>query len=230
MKIFTILFLLISAGAIGQPSKIAHFSVWKPKRNQADLFEKGYKEHLRWHSASGDTWNWYGWFIISGPRDGYFIDATFGHKWSDFDVPKDPAGDGADNKLHTEPFADFLTGYNVSLLPFSDEPAKASLQTKLLRMVTIDVNAIEAGIALVKKLKIRYKERNASSPFLAFKMIDGGNIQQIILLIGLDSFADYKKMENLQDDLSDTEANRKIVTAIQSETLIFRRDMSLNIF
>jgi hypothetical protein len=68
-------------GATGTTQRnLAAFSIWKPKDNQAARFEAGYKQHLKWHLASADRWNWYGWFIVSGPRDGEFLDATFGHE------------------------------------------------------------------------------------------------------------------------------------------------------
>ncbi len=65
--------------------------------------------------GNNDPWDWYGWYVISGERSGHFIDATFGHSWSDFDNPVNPAGDGADNDLHTEPFGNFIMGYKLSL-------------------------------------------------------------------------------------------------------------------
>ena len=64
---------------------IAAFSFWQPK--DAQRFEAGYKKHLQWHKNSGDAWDWYGWYVISGPHDGQFLDATFDHSFSDFMHP-----------------------------------------------------------------------------------------------------------------------------------------------
>ncbi|QDZ06716.1 hypothetical protein FPZ24_03835 [Sphingomonas panacisoli] len=41
-------------------------------------FIEGYRTHLRWHEAVGDTLVWYGWTVASGPRRGMFVDGTFG--------------------------------------------------------------------------------------------------------------------------------------------------------
>jgi hypothetical protein len=68
MKLFTIIFLFCTTSVLAQDKGIAHFSVWSPK--QEANFKSGYKQHLQWHKANNDSWNWYGWYIISGPRAG----------------------------------------------------------------------------------------------------------------------------------------------------------------
>ena len=230
MKFLIGIFLLISVSACGQEAPlISHFSVWKPKYGQTVNFESGYKQHLLWHKANNDLWNWYGWFIISGPRDGMFIDATFNHSWHDFDLAKNPAGDGTDNQLHTEPFADFQKGYKLALLPFSDQPGKTSLQTRYARMLTIGLKDLTAATRQIERVAKTYKQRNPGRPLLVFKMIDGGNTREIILLMGLDSFAEYNKTQDLLDELSKADERGQTIKNVISETLLFKKDMSLNI-
>src|SRR5688500_7792353 len=108
MRTLTVLFLLLGSLANAQQSNIAHVSVWLPKPGHELNFENGYKQHLKWHAANNDRWDWYGWYVISGDRTGHFIDATFGHAWSDYGHPVDAAGDWADNNLHTAPFGNFI--------------------------------------------------------------------------------------------------------------------------
>jgi hypothetical protein len=46
------------------------------------------------------------WMLISGERDGMFLDGTFFPPWTDLDAPVSPAGDGADNAVNGEPYAE----------------------------------------------------------------------------------------------------------------------------
>ncbi|MGE5106129.1 MAG: hypothetical protein ACM3H8_01170, partial [Sphingobacteriales bacterium] len=58
-------------------------------------------------------------------------------------------------------------------------------------------------------------------------MIDGGNINQFLLMMGFNNYVDYGKSVNLQEDVSEIENSLKIkiVTAISSETLTYRSDL-----
>ncbi|GGB25024.1 hypothetical protein [Puia dinghuensis] len=224
-----LLFSLLFASTASAQHNLAAFSIWKPKEGQAARFEAGYKKHLQWHIGAGDKWNWYGWFIISGDRAGQFVDATFGHEWRDLDHRVDPAGDGADNDLHTDPFADYLTGYKLQRLPFSDAEDSITLGARYLRMLTIDVTNPHAAAALVESLATGLRQQ--SHPFLAYEMADGGRLGQLILLIGARDFADYGLIAAWQGQLLDLDhrSAKPVITAITAETLVFRRDMSINL-
>ena len=210
---------------MAQNHTIAHFSVWNPKPGQADAFEAGYKQHLLWHKANNDTWNWYGWYIISGTRTGQFIDVTVNHTWDDFNHSVNPAGDGADNQLHTEPFADYLRAFKVSLTSFSDAADKQLLAAKMLRMLTIDVSDINRGAKLIEKAIADFRAI-ASNNFIVYRVVDGGNVMQFIILVPLNSIADMEKTTTFPASLSDS-AN--IITGITSETLLFKPAMSINV-
>jgi hypothetical protein len=226
MKRLCIVALFIPGMLHAQGHTVAHFSVWKPQAGQTQDFDNGYKQHLRWHQLNKDTWSWYGWYVLSGPRNGLFIDATFNHAWSDFDHPVNPAGDAADNALHTEPFASFLGGYKMVFLPRLSTGGEELLQSKFLRIITLMVTDIEAGKALLEK----WKEQAAPpSPFQVYKMADGGNLNQLQLLFGYSSFEALGTAENLAETLMTVQAGtkNKVIDSITAETLVFKPDMSL---
>src|SRR6185312_12801181 len=125
-----ILFLLISNTAIAQ--QIIQFAFWKPKPGQEKNFETGYRQHLEWHKAAGDTWKWHGWFIISGPGYGLFADATADHSWADFDRSFDYAGDKAHNLTHVEPYGDIQGLQKYVFLPAFSIKADNSLTSKFM--------------------------------------------------------------------------------------------------
>ncbi|MBS0030094.1 hypothetical protein ACTJJ0_21655 [Chitinophaga sp. 22321] len=212
--------LLVLATIANAQKNIANFSVWKPKDGQAANFEAGYKQHLRWHLINNDTWNWYGWYFIAGPRDGQFLDATFGHSWDEFDHRANPTGDAVDNALHTEPFANFLAGYKAVRLALSAPEDSVVLGSRLMRMLTIQITNTEAAIKFVGTLKQKVRK------FLAYQVVDGGNLNQLIVFIGSDSFEEYGKSAGLIDKLEPQNG----IGSIMSETLVLRRDMSINLY
>ena len=211
-----------------QTNNIAHFSVWKPKAGQEQNFEQGYKKHLQWHASNEDAWSWYGWYIISGPRVDYFIDASFQHAWSDFDKPVNPAGDAADNALHTEPFGDFKGSFKVKYLPSLSIADAQSLQSNFLRYITLTVTDGEQAKSCLEKLKASYQAKGLKH-FLVYEMIDGGQLDQFLLLIGYNNFEAFGQTDNIREELSNIERQlkTKVFTGIHSENLRYKADMSL---
>jgi hypothetical protein len=207
---------------------IAHFSYWKAKPGQGRNFENAYKLHLKWHNDHADPWNWYGWYISSGERDDLFVDATFNHSWSDFDQGILPAEDAADNELHTYPFADFQGSCKMAMLGEYSIGDSSSLRSRRLRMITMQVENIVQARLLLAKLKEVYIKKSIRA-FLPFKMVDGGNLNQLVIFIGINKMEDFSATENFQEEVALVEAALKIktVTSLVSETLSFRADMSL---
>jgi len=224
----TIVIYFISAFSCGAQTGsgdhgIAAFSVWQPK--DAQRFEAGYKKHLQWHKNSGDAWSWYGWYVISGPHYGRFVDATFGHSWGDFTHPVDPAGDGADNDLHTEPFGDYLMGFRLARIEEASTPA--GLNAKFSRWVTVKASDPVAIRRILVQLKDRYADSVAG--IQCYRMIDGGSLQQVFILIGLTGWEQMGRTSDLAADLAAIERSLKtnVITGIESELLAYKEDMSL---
>lgn len=204
---------------------IAQFALWQPRNGQTAAFETGYKKHLVWHQSNGDTWSWYGWYFISGPRYGQFLDATFGHAWRDFDHRVNPTGDGADNQLNVEPYADFKLAYKAAFLSTLSTGDSTVLQSKFLRMLTLEVSDMNEGAKLLAGLKRSYQDCR----FLAYRLTDGGPVNQLILLLGFSNFELYGLSESLPEEIQRLESTLKLhtITGITSETLAYRADLSL---
>lgn len=226
-------FLLLTAfqgfAQTGSPARIASFSFWKPKPGQEQLFEMGYKKHLQWHAGNGELWNWYGWYIVSGQHADQFLDATFDHAWSDFDHPVSPAGDGADNSLHTEPFGDFLYNCKVSRIDEASICEATGLQTRFTRMFTFTVTDITGAARLLTNLKDKYVQEKGIKNFQCFRLVDGGSLDQMILLVGI---PDWQHMEQTQDitaDLAELErsAHTHVILQTEAALLSYQQGMSL---
>lgn len=198
---YLIIILLLLPGKVAAQHNIAHFSTWN---NVKPAFENGYKKHLEWHRQNGETWSWYGWYVISGPRHDQFIDATFNHNWDDFGHAINPAGDNTDNQLHTFQFGEYQGGYKV--IGYAND---SILHSKFLHAITINITHIDD---LVKKYQL-----------LTFTMADGGNLDQLLLLIGFNTWSEFDKITQLHAEL----IKNKSVKTISAETWLYRPDMSL---
>jgi hypothetical protein len=223
------LLLLFANLSSAQDHNIAAFSIWKPKEGQEQRFPAGYQQHLLWHQRSGDKWDWYGWYVISGRNFGQFVDATFDHSWNDFNSPVNPAGDGADNNLHTDPFGDYLMAFKVSRIEEASVTDTLGLRSKFSRLITLKVNDLSIARKILGRLKEKYMENGVIKNFQCFRTIDGGNLYQLFILIGLTDFTQMERSENIPADLAEIERSLKtnVITEIDSELLAYKREMSL---
>jgi hypothetical protein len=229
MRMLTLFFFLLSVMAHAQQNNLAHVSIWLPKPGYESHFENGYKQHLKFHAANKDKKEWYGWYVISGDRTGHFIDATFGHTWNNFDHSIDAAGDDADNILHTEPFAKFIKGYKLALVPELSTADSTALKANFLRIVTIVTDDMETAKSVFEKLKVKYASNRQIPGYLVYKIADGGNLNEWQILIGHPNFNSFAAYENLRDSLGAIERSMKVRTIqfVSIETLRYRKDMSL---
>jgi hypothetical protein len=226
MRAIYILLLFVSGVATAQ-NNMAHFTIWKPIPGKESNFETGYKKHLQWHKENGDKWSWYGWYVILGPRVGWFIDATFNHAWADFDKPVKQVEDRQDSRLHVSPFGDYQGNYKVAFLPALSISDTGSLKSKYLRMLTLQVTSMDTAKRVIDKLKAAYQGKG-SNCFLTYKMADGGPLNQFQLFIGFSSYEDYGKSENIIEEINQAESSLKVktVSSVVSETLMYLPDMS----
>lgn len=219
--------LLVSYTLLAQPGNIAQFAIWKPKEGYLQNFENGYKQHLNWHRANGDKWGWYGWFIISGPRYGQFVDATFDHTWADFDNAVKPAEDMADNRIHVFPFADLQTVFKVSYYDKASTNNTNELKNKLIRLITLTTTNTETTLKVIEKLKNIYASRKIKL-FKTYKIIDGAATNQILVMMGFDNWVEYAISEDFNEQIYQIEQSCKqnCIQLILSETMSYRPDLS----
>ena len=139
-----------------------------------------------------------------------------------------PSGDAADNELHTYPYADFMGGFKMIRMPPLSILDSGGLQLKFQRLIRLTVSDIQAGKRLLERFRAICLARDVQS-MAVFKLVDGGELNQIILLIGARNWEDYGKLEDLQEELAAIEAALKIkvLEGLRSETMIFREDLTL---
>jgi hypothetical protein len=229
MKRIILLVVLLSGTIVAQDNRIAQFTIWRPKETQPAAFQRGYQQHIKWRKTAGDPWEWYGWYIASGSRIGWFVEATFNHAWSDFDSPVDPVEQGVSLHQNVLPYADVRSAFKAFFLKDQSIVNSASLRSKMIRMITIEVKDMPAAVRVVDRFKNSFRSNSDVTTMMVYKVIDGGNANQLILLIGSNSWEQYGKTENIQDQLTNIENSMKIkpIEGITSETLMFAQEMSL---
>ena len=106
--IIPILVLLLSglpALAQEEPGNLARVAFWSIKAGMEEQFENGLKAHNGWHRQQNDSQALLTWEVVTGPRTGQYLRASFGHRWPDFDQdPKTADADAADSAIHLDPY------------------------------------------------------------------------------------------------------------------------------
>lgn len=103
---------------VGQePTTGGFLFAYAPHSGERSTFEAGYRRHLDWHVAKGDSLSWYGWDVVVGPRPGLFVDGVFGVPFAALDERVDPAGDQEDAAVNFLSHADPVFRELVALRP-----------------------------------------------------------------------------------------------------------------
>jgi hypothetical protein len=179
--IISLLAILLPAFTIAsgqEPQNVARVVVWQPKAGVGRDFEEGYKRHLEWHRQNSDSWTWIGWTLVSGERNGYFIDGTFSHAWKDLDAPVSPSADAANNAINVFPYGDVRSASIYESVPGLTNMSAAQLAEPLLNFCTFEV---QPGRAAQFELLLENALQAASTD----------NAQQHMLLRPVNGTTDY---------------------------------------
>lgn len=225
-----LLFSLNTVFAQKPTGYLARFTILKPKVGMEVQFEEGYKRHLEWHLTNADSWNWYGWYVVSGTRRGQFIDATIGRSWADFDSPVNPSADRADNLVSVLPFAEITTQYTTTFQAEFSRVKDTDLVAPLQNVVYLKLNP--ASETSFKRFLAEFMKQAATEQsFLWYRIEDGDDTPQYFVLMPRNNFAEFGKTENLFErvfERSDAAriAFRDSVRDMRVEVMRHRADLS----
>ncbi|MBA3914237.1 MAG: hypothetical protein H0X25_10410 [Acidobacteriales bacterium] len=147
---------------------VARMVLWRAKPGMTKQFEEGYQRHLEWHRKNHDSWNWYGWNIVSGERFGYFLDGSFFHTWAEMDSPVSPAGDSADSAVNVSPYAEILSVAMYESLPLATNFRPGELSASHVTFSRWEVQPGRAGEfeSLLAAASLKSKTRHRGSCFV----------------------------------------------------------------
>ena len=214
------------------PGPYARVVIIAPKPGQDSAFEAGYQRHLGWHRSRQDPWTWLGWSFVLGPRLDRFMDGTFGHAAADFDHSVDPPGDGANNKVNVEPYADFLDHAVYERLDNLSRGTMLPDTSTFLVLETYAVTpgrgaAFEAAAAARRQL---WPESSPAARFTWLRLRIGGQGPQYLLLRAAPSWAAAAALpdffEEAEEGSRTTHLPEGVVQIKQSELLRYRPTMS----
>jgi len=130
----------------------ARIAIIRPHDGHTVDFESGYIRHLDWHRQNRDTWVWYGWSVMFGERQRWFVYASFGHSAASLDNPVSPAEDERDNVLNVAPYVEYAGNRLYEYLPGLSRGTGEPQQSARVEFTTVDLmpgaaKAFEAALS-----------------------------------------------------------------------------------
>lgn len=211
-----------------EAGNVARLVFWKMKPGMDRDFEQGYKRHLDWHRSNHDLWSWFGWSIISGERDGYFVDGTFFHNWSDLDSPVNPSADGADVDLNVTPYGDAQLVATYESVPGLTALGPRELNSPLLTLCYFAVRP-GGGAEFESLLASSFQSvKPGEVRFALLRPVNGAT--EYILLLAASKLSEQERQAQLLSRLLESAARDKkgnvLVERFHTETARYRPDMS----
>ena len=212
---------LASSSLAAQPNGTgAVFVLYEIKPGMTRDFELGDQRHLDWHRSQNDPWRWPGWTIASGTHQGFFIDATFFHPWTDFDNPvAKPSEDGANWAVNVEPYANVR-----SFIRYDGIPALTTLRPDQLDapLMTVCYVTVHPGAGAKFETAIAATLQMATIGHMALRPVTGA--AEYLILLSAQKQADLPADARLLE--SAMQAAGPLVDRTQTETWTYRPELS----
>jgi len=201
---------------------------WKLNPGVTRELDDGYKRHLEWHRANGDRWTWLGWTLASGDREGYFVDGTFFHAWTDFDTPVSPAADGADVEINVLPHAEVRALGSFEVVPALTDITAERLTAPLPTFCWVTVRpGTEADFESLVAAAVHGS--GPTVPHAVLRPVNG--ITDYLVFLPGDKLSDAPAhaafLSRLTRLVSERSTRGQIVERVRTEAARFRADMSL---
>lgn len=183
-------------------------------------FTLGDERHLDWHRGQKDPWLWPGWNIASGERQGFFLDATFFHPWTDVDnPPANPAEDEANWSVNVEPYADVR-----SIARYDGIASLTTLRPDGLSapMMTVCHVTVHPGAGAKFESAIAAGLRAASIPHMVLRPVTGAS--EYLIMLSAQRQADLPTDAELLESVMQTAG--PFVDRARTETWSYRPELS----
>ena len=238
MRRFALLLVISVLGADGttaqEPTTGGFLFAYTP--HDRATFESGYRRHLDWHDAAGDSLTWFGWDVLVGARPNRFVDGVFGVPFGALDVRVDPAGDLADAAVNVLAHADAAEREMIALRRdlSSATPLEDGTPAPFTEVVWYDVvpGRIDAFEAVLIALS-RSASASALHPYTVYERVAGAEPGFILMVWRnrLSSFDEYQRsprrwLDRLVHDSDVARTSGSIIRSSRSELWHYRRDLT----
>lgn len=225
LRPITLAMVLGAAPLVAQQSPTdgaARFYAYRITPALDQQFVEGYQRHLQWHADAHDTFVWYEWQLTNGDRSGWYVDATMGHQWSDFDHPVDPSGDGANWALNVAPSV-ITSPWNAAWQRVPGVGgADANVEQVIEHAPTMLVYEYQVRPDAAARFVAAASKVHTPQPFVLFALVSGGEGPLYRLMMPLPSWATLRELQG-GDPLGTAAAD---VTSMRTEIWHFRPDLS----
>jgi hypothetical protein len=171
--------------------------------------------------------------VASGTRLDYFIDATFGHSWSDFDKPINPAADLADLEVNVLPFVTVFTQFTCVHLTSYSVATNTDLSAALPQVIYFKVRPGQEQTfeEFLASFRSDYPKIAPDQNFSWYRVEDGDKTPQYLLFVPHKNQAERQTPDNLWTKLweQNAEARNKFqnsVAEVTIETMRYRADLT----
>lgn len=195
---FIALAVALPAGAQSQPKTIARINIIKVKPGEAQQWEAGTKRLNAWKREKNGLATTYIWSVISGENQGEYVEGLLGRDWKDFDAGRERAikdGFGKEVQATVIPYTESYESSFYAFQPDLSSPVDPGQSPPPMSEVTFFnlkpggmhpvVNAIKQANAAIEKT---HWTGNGSGARW-YVLVDGGEVPQIVLSIGLKNWA-----------------------------------------
>lgn len=231
--------LLPTAAAAQTPAERAAFLfAYTPHEGQQAQFDEGYRQHLAWHREHADPLVWYGWYVLSGPRTGMFVDGTFGAPFAAIDERVDPAGDRADFARTTAPYGriELRTAYLLrddlgTATPLEDLRPPPTQQVLRYEVRPGMAAAFEAAVARLASAL----GSGVGPGWTVYEAVDGDALPLYLVVVPRRGFGAYAAergdllalaRRHLAGDGDLLDRLGASIASVDSETWLYREDLS----
>lgn len=217
-----------------EPSSGGFLFTYAPE--DREMFERGYRRHLDWHRAQGDSLSWFGWDVLVGARPGMFVDGVFGVPFGALDVRVDPVGDQADAAVNVLPYADPRSREMVALRPdlSSAMPLEEGAPAPFVQVVWYVVAPGEVGgvDAALSALRVEASRRSLL-PYTVYERVAGAE-PGFVLMIWRDRLGTFdehgrnpdRAFRRILEDRTPSGDRDGLVRAASSEIWLYRADLT----
>ncbi len=233
--------LAIAAVSFAQPpaGNVALAYVQTVDLQKAAAFEEGFKKHLAWRKAQGDTWRWDTWQMVRGEKLGSYYTVSNGHAWKDFDAQ--PLGPEA-NEKYMASVGDALLridgGMSVALSEFSSFPTEELKNGVLAEVTTFSVKPGRTDdlMQAIGRYHEAVQKVGWDGQFVWIMSVNGGP-QTVTLVTPRASWADFKPGDKSptmildeafgrQESIAVSDRFTSSITQITTQVWMYREDLS----
>ena len=239
--LLSILLLVGSMVAQGNPGTVAALEFQKPKNGMVPQYEAGRKQKAAWHKQQNDPQPLFVWQILSGENTGNYVVGRLGQHWADFDKPAIPdETDLAEFQKVVGGYVDSVIARYYEYMPKVSNPTDAKTPSKFAEILTFYLRYGKDSDFRSAIGRVYEATQKTKWPVnFEWYALDNGGPIEYVLVLPHNSWADFEDKPDvkpfrdmLKEAFGQVEADsivERIDNSVQkdtSEIIQFRPDLS----